>query len=713
MKNLLGRLNARSSEDVARIATTWRIGVDGADKLGMVANVYRALTDVRTIRDVWAALPDDECALIVALLETPNGTLTIPELATGLQLPAEEIRRRATALFQKGLVVREGDDAALKVGELPRLFLPRELAVLIRRVRAEIAAGDVSGAPLPALLASLDDVEIEQAADAWGLHVIAGLKSRAELTRLLLSQIDDPLRRETVTAKLTGAPAKIWRAVRAGPSGRPLALSEALAAAELNERDPRAAHRGRLALADLEDKLLLWHTYNQHGERLVFIPAEIIEAGQRPAVQTPPPATVTVETKPASAASARHPHALAWDLLSLLRAISEPGAPKMVDLEEAPHSWLRNLNRALWNRGPDEPPEGYLAFLLDLAAIERLVEGGDAGAEQPYALTAEMRAWRTQSFAEQSSRLRSAWLRAAVWIEGDEQGDIEVWGADWPGFRLKLLAHLSAFADQTWRALADASGWLANRDPEMLGSQFRAATARATEISGDERASRSAAIAEVIGVTLSTAADWFGLIDVMSLPRQPRSMRLTRLGVALAAGNAAPPDETGGAPALDVTATGEIVLRGASPLRVWSLSAFAELIELNAESRYRLTEASVRRALAAGFEKRQIMTYLRNETGARLPAAVEALLETWSKKPRRVRVGRTVAITPDNAGELGDLIGLFERDGQRVRLFETVVLIDVADQAGEERVRALLRANGYLQLESASVERPGEGQTGP
>ncbi len=695
MKNLLGRLNARSTEDVARIAATWQIAIDGPDKLGMVATVYRALTDLRTIRDVWERLPEDERELIGALDGAPNITLTIPELAETLGVPSDEIRRRATSLFQKGLVVREGDDAELKVGELPRLFLPREIAILVRRVRAEIAAGDVSGSPLETLLATLDDGEVEESADAWGVHVIAGLKSRADLIRLLMAQVEDPLRRETVIAKLTGAPSKIWRQLRAAPNGRPMALSEALAAAELSELDPRAVHRERLALAELEGKLLVWHGYPQGGGRVVFIPADIREPGRQTAAEAtlPTPAALDQKLSP----KARHPHALAWDLLTFLRALADPGAPRIVDIDEAPRGWLRKLNRVLWNQGDEEPPEGYLAFLLDLAASEQLVVGGDVAAEQPYALTSEVRAWRSRAFADQSSRLRSGWLRAPIWIEGSERGDVEVWGADWAGFRLKLLTHLSAFADRQWRTLGDAAIWLAARDPEMLGSQFRAATARATEVSGDERASRTAAIAEVVAVTLGTAAEWLGLIETSSLPRQPRSMRLTALGIALAQGKAAPVDEPGKQPALEVTLADEVIVRDANPLRVWSLSAFADLVELGDESRYRLSEASVRRALAAGFAARQIVTYLAGETGRPLPGEVEARLNGWGRETRRVRVNRSLTIAPDDAAEVETLAALFGQAGMRVCQTEGALVVECVDQADEDRATALLGTNGYGQ----------------
>lgn len=697
-KNLLGRLTARSQEDVARIASIWQIAAEGADRLGLVASVYRALTDIRTIRDIWQDLPEDERALIVALDGEPDASRTIPELAGMLGASESEIHRRAVSLFQKGLVVRDGDDAELKAGELPRLFLPRELATLFRRVRAEIAAGDASDAPFEALLANLDDVEIEQAADAWGVHVIAGLKKRGDLIRSLLAQVDDPLRRETMNAKLTGPAAKIWRRVGVAPGGGPLDLDEALAAAEFNERDPRARHRGRLALADLEDKLLVVHAYRDDGGRSVFIPRDIAEPGRRTAVEAPPPApmSLTVERRKEQA----RPHAAAWDLMTVLRALTEPGAPPLLDLEALPHGWLARLNGVLWNRGDDVPPAGYLAFLIDLAEAEQLLDEGDAASNPGYALASEVRAWRAKSFTEQSARLRSDWLRAAVWIEGAERGEVDVWGADWAGFRLKLLAHLSMLADRQWRPLDETAAWLANRDPEMLGGQFRAATARATEVAGDERASRSAAIAEVVGVTLRTAGVWFGLIETSSQPRQPLMMRLTPLGAVLASGQPAPVDEPGARATLTVTPEAEVIVRDATPLRVWSLSAFAELIELGESSRYRLTESSVRRALAAGFDTGQITAFLAKETGKPLPAAVAASLAAWGKGAQRVRMNRSFTIVAGNASDAGELAVILEAARQPVRRFGDVVIVEAAERDGEERLTALLRANGYLIVEN-------------
>jgi hypothetical protein len=177
-------------------------------------------------------------------------------------------------------------------------------------------------------------------------------------------------------------------------------------------------------------------------------------------------------------------------------------------------------------------------------------------------------------------------------------------------------------------------------------------------------------------------------------------MRLTPLGVALAEGKTPPAGEPGKRPPLAVSPSAEVIVRDATPLRVWSLSAFAELVELGEESKYRLSETTVRRALAAGFDTRQIATYLARESDAALPAEVDASLKSWSKATRRVRVNRSLTVEPDDAAELEPLAALLAREGLRTRRSDDALIVDVGDQARESRARAALTANGYLSIES-------------
>lgn len=661
MRNLLGRLNARSPEELSRIAAAWQVPVSGGDKLGHVAQLYRAMSDPRTARDFWARLPEDERALIREYALGDEAPRSLAQLAASLGRPEAEVRQVATRLYHQGVIVREGDDDPLPVGQAPRLFVPRELSSIFQRVQDEMEAGDISGTPLRTLLSLLEDREIEEAAETWGVRVIPGLRTRDELIRQLLQNVAEPHRLASVEGKLKRDAARIWETVRDAPDGKPVPYADAASAAGLRTDDARHVHRLRQALAELEEALLVWHTYRADGSRWLFVPAEIRSPGAKLAEETPLPAPLPPpETEPA----AKHPHAVAWDLLTLLRALSPPQEQRIHDLNDAPPPWLRRLNEGLWNRGTDAPPVGYLDFLVDLARVEGVLTGGDAAVEEPFQVSPTVRSWRDRSFPEQTERLRATWLGSSTWIEGAERDDVEVWGADWPGFRLKLLGHLALLEPGTCYALDDVATWLAARDPEMLGSTFEVATARNTEVVDDEAASRRAAIAEVARATLESAFAWFGLVEIVRVPRGPRAVRLTPAGSAMAKGQPMPEaaaPEPG--PAMTVAPSGDIRLSQPTPLRVWSLTAFADLAELGSESRYRVTERSVSRALRAGFEIRHIERFLAKQTGAPLPAELAERIRSWSTGVRRVRMARLLRLTLDDPALLPELKELLEKAG--------------------------------------------------
>lgn len=668
----------------------------GADRLGHVSRLYRALTDPRTVRDCWDRLPEDERAMVRLLAVSEETALTLPELATHLGISEAEARQIAVRLYHKAIIAREGDDEPLPVGVLPRLFLPRELTSLFRRVQDEIEAGDVSGTPLRALLALLDDAEIEEAAETWGVRIIPGLRGRDELTNLILNHVRDAGHLNNVVRKLKRDAASIWQCVRAEPTAAPVPLAEAAAAAGLSPDDPRHAQRLRDALAELETALLVWHTYRPDGSRWLFIPEEI--RAPRPAATDGPPAPEPLAEPPAELPAWRHPHALAWDLLTVLRALTAPDAPAVADLDELPRSWLRRLNRDLWNRGPDLPPTGYISFLVTLADAEGLIELEPG---EPVALTSAIRAWRDRSFADQTARLLGWWLGLADWVEGRPREEIEVWGAEWAPFRRRLLAHLTGLADDAWYPIEAVATWLAARDPELLGSTLTVATAR-SPAETDEAARRRAAIAEVVSVTLETAVSWFGLIELTGTGRQPRAMRLTPAGHAVAMAEPLPVDQSPAGPPLRVLPTLEIEVLDPSPLRVWSLSAFADLARLGEVSTYRLSQESLIRALAAGFEVRHVLSFLTNQAGASLPAGVEQQVQAWAQGYRRVRLTRTIVATPDDPGAAQEIREAARAAGFAARVEGQSVMIEPSEPgATEAALEAALRERGLAPQWSA------------
>jgi hypothetical protein len=708
MRNLLGRLHARPPGELARIAAFWRVAGGRGDDHPQVGAVYRVLTDPRAVRSAWDDLASDERELVrlLAIGTSDEAAPTLAELADRLGRPEPDVRATAIRLYHVGILAREGDDDPLPVGAAARLFLPRELALLFRRIQDEIEAGDLSETPLRALLEWLDDTEIEESATIWGLMIVPGLRQRAEIMRQILRQVGDPQRVAAVSAGRRRDAAAIWRRVRDEPGGRPVPLADAAAAAGLAGDDPRSGHRLRLALAELESALLVWHTYRRDGSRWLFVPAEIRAPRPPPAPELPPLALVA---EPAVTPPGwRHPDALAWDLLTLLRELADPSAPPWPATGDPPRPRLRRLNPRLWHRGSDVPPAAYLDFLIALAEVEGLLAQHGDDHHPTLMTTAAARGWRNQSFPAQSERLRWWWLASPHWLEGRARDDVEVWGADWRGARRKVVTLLAEPAiglePGTWYTLESVTSRVAAHDPNVLGSTFTAATAR--QAAGDD--GRAAATAEVVAIELGTAMAWFGLIEVATIPGHGGAVRLTGAGRAVSLKSPIPAIDTPPGPPLVVSASGEIALHDPSPIRVWALSAFADLVGLDRVSRYQLSAEGLARALAAGFDLNQVLAFLTRQGGAPLPEEVADQLAAWALGYRRVRLQQAVIVTPDDPAALPEIARLLEQAGITSRALGTDALL-VEPPSGEPEddpsdvLASLLRTAGYApQLGKAS-----------
>jgi len=439
-------------------------------------------------------------------------------------------------------------------------------------------------------------------------------------------------------------------------SGAPVALADASSAAGLGDT-PEETQRLATALAELETALLVWHTYGPGGARHLFVPAEL-RAPHPPAPPELPPltpvATATVEPPPALPADA-----LAWDLLTLLREVSrtDTPTPRYAAGEPFPRPWSRRLNRLLWRRGSEAPPPGYLSFLIQLALAEGLLQQREEHGPTHLELSGGVRAWRDRSFPEQTTRLRWWWQAARDWIEGAERDTVRVEGADWRAMRRRLVALLAEIDPQIWQPRDALTDWIAARDPDLLGPTFQAATARHPR---DERGQRRHAIAEVVDQELETAAHWFGLVEIAPIPGQTEAIRVTEachlyassLGGAPAAPSFVPAAE--GAP-LTVASDGKIHLHQPTPLRVWSLSAFADVETLGVPASYRLTPGSLGRALAAGFDLAQVTSFLSRQAGAPPPPPLAKTLASWVEGYGRVWLRPALLATPDSDTARADL----------------------------------------------------------
>lgn len=709
MRNLLGRLHARPAADLDRIAAFWRVPLGSGDRHGRVGALYRVMIDPIAARDVWSRLAAEEAAMLYALAtgDPAEEAPTVAELAARLGTPPAEARETALRLYRIGLLAREGDGEQLPVGEVPRLFLPRELSLLFRRVLDEIDLKDRSDTPLSVLIAWLDDGELDEAAEIWGVTTMPGVRRREEIGRRLLRQMADADRVARVARSLGPEARRIWETLLRRPTGGPLALAAAEAAVGSGDDAPTAA-RFRHALAQLERSLLVWHTYRLDGSRWLFVPADV----RNPHPPTPSPLPPLLPLLPIAVREppTRPPATLAWDLLTLLREMQLWPWPSA---EEPSRARLRSLNHRLWIADEEFPPAGYVSFLIELARGEGLLEPSDATAD--FHLTPALRAWREHSFDAQMDRLRTRWLDHPDWPEAAGRDEVEVWGVRWPEVRRRLMALLVdptlGLVPERWYALDPLAARIAAREPDLLGRRFTAATARLAGevgVGGSEEEARAAAIAETVGVELQTAFAWFGIVDVGDSAGEGRGMRLRPGGPAALHTPAAAQPDPGQAAAVTVDSEGAILLHRPSPARVWALSAFADLETLRPAVRFRLSAASLRRALEAGVDASQVTTFLSRQSAGALPAALADRLDAWQRAVRRVRVRTAVVLRPDDPADeqaLNDLAAAQDWETRSLPDGEVLVLTGSGDQ---QSPMAVLRSAGF-----SPVSGSGPGRTAP
>jgi hypothetical protein len=722
MRNLLGRLHARKTPSLVHLARLWGIPLQGNDSGRQVGTIYRVMTDIRAVRSAWRQL-DETSQRIVRILSASQGAArTIPELAADLDLPETTVRESCVQLFRWGILAREGDDQELPVGATPKLFVPRELGLDFRRVLDEIEAGDQSTLPLRTLLELRDDPDIEEAAQRWGIRVIPGLRRRHDLITEILRQVNSTRRIDAVIEALGAEATRLWEVVRKEAEIGPLRLDDAVKRAGLEvPAKPEGLAIARAAtlrevLVELESSLLVHHTYLKDGSRALFVPQEILHPGTVPTAAPLRPLQPLRDDIPEP--EARHPYAIAWDMLTVVREIASKGSPVWVPGEPISRTWQRQLNSRLWFGGDEVPPEGYLGFLLYLALGAGVLEagpkppgGGDKHAVRPV-ITPRVRQWRGYTFAHQIGALRDVWLFSDQWVEGREREQIDVWGADWQGFRRRLLGDLREMDPHEWFLLTDVARRLAEQDTGIVGSTFTAASARGGVDRGD---ARIAAIAQIIEIELQTAMWWFGFVDLVRIGRKGTALRVTEAARLAAADSRAVVESAevaSGEHALSLDEAGAITLHHPEPVHVWSLTAFADAESLQPETTYQLRPGSVGRALGAGFDLDQITSYLERQSGDGLPEPLRALLREWTAGYKRVRLRRVVLLTPDVEKGLDGLRDLAKSAGLDIvgeHDGGLMVMLPATGDDGASAEDALLKALRHAGYAGQwHVERPAE-----
>jgi len=632
-RSLLTILMDASPADIRLAAETWDVPLTKRTHADNVALLFQAMTDRWVLEDVLDVLPPLAREVAGALALASEDGLTREDLMTRMSADPLDLNE-ALALLRRAEIMHRQSTGAL--------YLPREIGTLITRSMRERRREEIVAPTIDELMHALDADVLLDAARWW--HVADTPRSvrpgdRERLLHALRGRVTTPRALLDVEAALSPGARRVVAALR--EEAVPIALDDAAELANAGTPTER-----RALLVELTTSLIAMHTW-AWGERVLVMPVEF-RAPAMTQMPLPPLNAVSAE----SVRGWHSPYALAWDVLTLLRIVDQQGArwrsAGLHTLAEdyaladrvAPQFWA--------TAGTDVPPTVVLAFYAALARARGLVTEREEDGARIVALHDPM-TWARQTFATQTQELFAAWRGMTGWTEGQKTA-VQLWGVDWPGFRARLLDALTACQPGHWYALENLLARLAHVRPSLLGETFTASSAV-----GQTPPDRDALTRACTETTLRTALAWFGVV-AWGRMNEVEAVQVTEVGWWLLDRGREPAVPPFGATPLAIQPDMTALVLHPEPAHLWPLLALAEVQTLDRVSAYRITAASLRRALRRGLAFEQVIRFLESRTGGPLPEAIRATLDDWVRAVRRVVLERSVILVADDGGITEDIL---------------------------------------------------------
>ena len=648
MRNLLGRLHERSPSSLAGIARAWGVELRGRDVHQDVGQLFRVMTDPWSFAMAIERLDTPSRRLLFQLVDLDQ-SLTGHQIAEKIDSDFSAIRDALRTLYRAGFLFAEQAEMGVDDSGEVRLLVPREIVGLTGRLRREQNLLDPDQCSLSELLDRLDEADLAEIASALGYTVIPAVALRADLVEYIRTRLSDPDRISRSRSELDGPAAELAGWLDTVGRSYPESARSSL---EFDHDTLRGA------IWDLAALGMIWRGYDERGKLEIVFPEAVRDPAPLP--KAPSPELEAIPDDQVEEPEWNHPYAVAWDLLTVLRETqSAQSGPIARMLRDGGHglSVMANARLAeiLWmGSGTAEEagtvPNGYIWFLSTLATGEDLIDDRD-----PPGLTDNVRPWTRLDFPTQHQRLFANWLRWSHWYEARGRDSVEVWGARWTDFRRTLVDALAGLDPGTWYTVASFAERFAAEHTDALGTQFSAALNR-EHVDESMEARRRDVVRFVTEMTLLTAGTWLGLIQSARSRRRGYVFRLTGVGCwALGMQERAPELEPFGDHPIAVQANFDLLLLQPEPRLVWAISGFADLVELDRVTTFRLTESSIHRAIDAGATIDQILKALARYSGESVPENVAADLREWATSYRHARVGWGIVIQLSHTAELDRL----------------------------------------------------------
>lgn len=682
LTGLMSYIFNASADVLAALAQQWGITLTGNRRQDIPA-LYKEMTDPWSVQTVLEDITAEELTILGEILTHPRAWRPMSHLRSKLPFHEHALHEHLHLLSQRGLVwtlsayVRGNEvlgqadpkqmimPATLPDAQIMQIaYIPSDLARILVAAVAAMGEKDRAGESLHAYLNREEPRMLQQIAARWKvLHPFGYFKR--ELIQHIEEAMSVPGALEMLVADLPPSQQEIYNyVIKQGGKATLKAMRRGLALADSTIRD---------VVREMRDTFLLHEGHDREGQRLLFVPGDIVRGHIPMPLRENAPKLASVPT-PLHSHNAEY--ALAWDILGLLAFIEQNEIIlNQSDMRMPKRTRARMLGLLVGNGEDAALNELRLDFIYHMMARLHLIRRRDTR----LTVGDKGRQWTKLSFAEQTARLYSFWSGDHSWRE-PFQLDVPFFGpTNLVPLRQRLSAWLTDAQPDLWYSMDSLQARVQALDPHIIrGVQQKVTGAtRPTDLSGWYQIE-----AHMLNTLFATTLYWLGVVAIdfgVDKPAAPETtppagktavpnpgrragnpphllnFSITELGAWLL-GLPDAPMPVQHEPAILIQPTFELLVFQPSAPLIFMLNRLASLVRADRVAVYQLNRDALLRTLdTTALSVADIVAFLSRANKRDLPQNVLYSLNDWARGYRRVALSDVILLEVDDPNILDQL----------------------------------------------------------
>ncbi len=716
MRTLISYLNQRPPAELKVIAEFWNADLTSRLFSGNAFELAKQISTEFLQRRVLEKLDRELVQILSLFLVRPDATTTLAELSRDAAKSVAETETLVKKLREFGLVYndtvkieaeeqilspqpparRRGSFGAPPSSALslfkqkPVLIVPRELSRPFQRMLAERqSSGKLSNSPLARLLDRLEPEKLEGVAETWGIYGLQGSGTKQEYVTELSRAMGDTASQRKIIEELTPDSRELFEELK--KRGRATTIPDLLKTYVSQRRLGRS-------LSPLTEILLVWEGF-EDGQSMVWVPAEVAQAKNRPAEETQ--LTLQTVAEPTEA-TLFPPYALAWDILTFLNYILQ-NEVEVTNQSQIPKRHLKKLVQLFWKQEDvDNMPRSAFLInltnsldLVDRSLGDKKIQGGE-----------ELDHWLAMDLYDQMREIVDNW-DSFTGFYGPFY--LPFYYAT-PDSREMLIKSVKEWLRQcephVWYSLNSLIVKIEREQPFFIRSRKDMLNQYGAQRVQQILKQWPQVEGNIIRTLFDTALEWMGIVRVSrDKSGKVTAFSLTDLGAELVEVPSAvlqvfPETDK----PLVALANFEIMLFVPQTITLMRLLQIAELKQLDKVSLFTLTRASVLKGLESGISPTKIIEFLEQNSAQPLPQNLIISIQDWSKGFKQARLRRVVLLESEDPAVLDELISSKQFAGVFAeRLSPTAVLVTMEEPDPFSRADPLKSFRTKLRNSGISV----------